>query len=72
MFCVYKLREYHFLITMCTVDKTQVHSNISSLFYFFFNTAPIPGHVLNSVTLFFFHALVKRHFQLEQEYTGDW
>ena len=40
--------------------------------------APIPGHVFNSVMLFFLHGeatLVKWQFQLdvvEQEYTGDW
>ena len=64
MFCVYKLEDYHLLITVCTVDKTQVHSNISS---YGFNTTPIPGHVFNFVLLFFFHGedtLGKRQFML--------
>ena len=71
MFCVYKLEDCHLLITVCTVDKTQVHSAHN----YSFNTTPIPGYVFNSVTLFFFHgeaAIVKRQFQLdvvEQEYT---
>ena len=51
MFCVYKLEDYHLLITVCTVDKTQVHSNISS---YSFNTTPISRCVFNSVMLSFF------------------
>ena len=69
MFCVYKLY-HHFLITMGIVDNTQVRSNISSLG---FNTAPIPGHVINSVTLLFFHGeatLVKR--QIQNNFSWMW
>ena len=63
MFCVDKLY-HHFLITVDTVDNTQIRSDVSSLG---FNTAPIPGHVFNSVTLLFFHGeatLVKRQIQM--------
>ena len=68
MFCIYKLC---LLITVCIVDNTQVHSNISSLS---FNTEPIPGHVFNYVMLSLaIYTCEKANSDVvEQEYTGEW